>query len=504
MSAGPADVLAALGWPALGQALARVPAPLAVTSGPRHELVYANDAYLDAFGHGGRDAVAAYPELDGQSFLSVLDGVYSSGLPYQVRTSDTSDRPGTGPVPYTFLYAPLRGGSGHEVTGVLMIAVVAPGPGDPAQDSLPGPGEVHRSLLPPFLPDPDDLEVAVRYLDGSAGAGTGGAWYDVIGLGAGRTGIAVGDVAGRGPQAVAVMGQVRAALRAYARLDLPPAEIIEQLDAVVADLGVTAAVTCCYAVFDPVEATVTAASAGHHAPLTVYPDGFGERLKVVPGDPLGARGGPVAELTTVLGEGGVLVLYTAGVSAQLGHPDAGVALVSAAMPGEPDGLDGHCGRIAGALSPSIAPDGGAVLLVQRRVQDAGPPRSRTIELALSGGHEPTRRARAFCHGALATWHVPDQRCEDIVLVVSELVTNAVVHGESARQLRLRKTPSRVIVEVFDNGRRMPHPRVADLDAESGRGLHLVAKIADRWGARPVHGGKVVWCEFDLADPFGAR
>jgi anti-sigma regulatory factor (Ser/Thr protein kinase) len=138
-----------------------------------------------------------------------------------------------------------------------------------------------------------------------------------------------------------------------------------------------------------------------------------------------------------------------------------------------------------------------VLLIRRREQAAGPPRSRSIELALSDGHEPTRRARAFCHGALATWQVPEQRCEDIVLVVSELVTNAVVHGESARQLRLRRTATRVIVEVFDNGRRMPHPRVAEPDAESGRGLHLVAKIADRWGARPVHAGKVVWCEFDL-------
>jgi hypothetical protein len=62
---------------------------------------------------------------------------------------------------------------------------------------------------------------------------------------------------------------------------------------------------------------------------------------------------------------------------------------------------------------------------------------------------------------------------------------------------LRRTPLRVVVEVLDNGRRMPHPRVAELDAESGRGLHLVSRLADRWGARPVHGGKVVWCEFDI-------
>jgi anti-sigma regulatory factor (Ser/Thr protein kinase) len=252
-------------------------------------------------------------------------------------------------------------------------------------------------------------------------------------------------------------------------------------------------VTCCYAVFDPVEATVTAASAGQVAPLTVYPDGFGERLAVVAGKPLGTRGGPVTEFTAVLPEGGTLVFHTDGLAGQLGTPTviAG-AHADAALP-----LDEHCGRIAAELGPAVAPDGGALLLVRRRTPAEGSPPARVIELALNDGQEPTRRARAFCHGALSTWRVPEQLCEDIVLAVSELVTNAVVHGESARQLRLRRTARRVIVEVFDTGRRMPHPRVAALDAESGRGLHLVARIADRWGARPVHGGKVVWCEFDL-------
>ena len=73
----------------------------------------------------------------------------------------------------------------------------------------------------------------------------------MIELGAGRTALVIGDVMGRGVRAAAVMGQLRAAVRAYARLDLPPADVLEFLDGVVRDLGEDQIVTCVYAVFDP-------------------------------------------------------------------------------------------------------------------------------------------------------------------------------------------------------------------------------------------------------------
>ena len=58
----------------------------------------------------------------------------------------------------------------------------------------------------------------------------GGDWYDIIPLSAGRVGIVIGDVEGRGARAAAIMGQLRAALRAFAQDDKPPAEILRQLD----------------------------------------------------------------------------------------------------------------------------------------------------------------------------------------------------------------------------------------------------------------------------------
>src|SRR5206468_3378917 len=80
------------------------------------------------------------------------------------------------------------------------------------------------------LEQPDDLRVAATYQPGGADAAVGGDWYDVITLGGGRTALVIGDVMGRGMRAAAVMGQLRTAVRAYARLDLPPHEVLQLLD----------------------------------------------------------------------------------------------------------------------------------------------------------------------------------------------------------------------------------------------------------------------------------
>ena len=108
--------------------------------------------------------------------------------------------------------------------------------------------QLQRSLLPQQAFDLDHLEVATYYRAGVEGTQVGGDWYDVIELGGGRTALVVGDVMGRGVRAAAVMGQLRAAVRAYARLDLPPADLLESLDGLVREIGEDQIVTCIYAV----------------------------------------------------------------------------------------------------------------------------------------------------------------------------------------------------------------------------------------------------------------
>jgi len=146
--------------------------------------------------------------------------------------------------------------------------------------------ELQQALRPGTLAAPEHLALGVAYRSGTAGTVVGGDWYDVIDLGAGRSALVIGDVMGRGLHAAAVMGQVRAAIRAYARLDLDPSHILELLDAVVADLG-PHIVSCAYALYDPGDNSLTAASAGHPSPLVVHAD---DVLVVCPdcGPPLGA------------------------------------------------------------------------------------------------------------------------------------------------------------------------------------------------------------------------
>ena len=105
------------------------------------------------------------------------------------------------------------------------------------------------SLLPKDPPFVDGLEVAYKYVPAKPlethGQGiqtqVGGDWYDIIPLSAGRVGIVIGDVEGRGARAAAVMGQLRAALRAFAQDDKSPAEILRRLDDWVRALGPAAA-----------------------------------------------------------------------------------------------------------------------------------------------------------------------------------------------------------------------------------------------------------------------
>jgi anti-sigma regulatory factor (Ser/Thr protein kinase) len=477
-------------WATVAEALAGVPALIAVTDGPEHKLVYTNDAYLEVFGSGSG---TTEPPLTAEASLSALDSVYRTGRPHSVRAvpvslvaTDGRSRRGF----FTFVYLPLRD-TERRLSGVLVVAAdVTP--------ELRG-TERHIDSAPRLqsggprsaLHQPDELQVAAR---SRPGADATGAWHDVVPLGAGRTAIIIGDVREHDSGAATVVNTLRAAVRAYARLDLPPVEILRLLDDLVADEPHSTSVTCGYAVFDPAENTLSYASAGHLPPLLLHPDGDPAPPMDDRGAPLGAHRGTFAQDVWPLHEGTVVALYTAGLVP--GANGAGAAALVTALGEEPGSLQERCDAVLENLAGS---DGAMLVMIGRRDPGAGR-LPRSIELALSEGREPARRARAFCHGVLSTWQVPEHKREDIVLVVSELVTNAILHGGAAEQLRLRRTPRRVVIEVFDHGPRMPHPRAADLKAESGRGLHLVARLADRWGARPVRGGKAVWCEFDTPVP----
>ncbi|WP_051855464.1 ATP-binding protein [Streptomyces sp. NRRL B-1347] len=106
-------------------------------------------------------------------------------------------------------------------------------------------------------------------------------------------------------------------------------------------------------------------------------------------------------------------------------------------------------------------------------------------------------ARAFAHAVLGAWGI-EKRADDITLCVSELTTNALVHGAPPGRgfkLRLLRDGGGVRIEVHDSGGGRPRLVGEGVADESGRGLLLVAALADTWGVAERNPGKVVWAEF---------
>jgi anti-sigma regulatory factor (Ser/Thr protein kinase) len=109
----------------------------------------------------------------------------------------------------------------------------------------------------------------------------------------------------------------------------------------------------------------------------------------------------------------------------------------------------------------------------------------------------SRAARAFTAEHLRSWGC-EQTVDDATLLVSELVTNAVLHARAPVDVVVRKGRHSVRVEVFDEGTGVPQVSFSELDSLHGRGLGLVQAVATRWGVSEDHeGGKTVWFELSL-------
>ncbi|MCL9794260.1 ATP-binding protein [Frankia sp. AgKG'84/4] len=104
--------------------------------------------------------------------------------------------------------------------------------------------------------------------------------------------------------------------------------------------------------------------------------------------------------------------------------------------------------------------------------------------------EMRRAVHRMCRDAKLSADV----CDTAVLLTSETLTNAIVHGGTAAHLVVRTSAGGVRVEVTDGSRRPPVDTPADTDATHGRGVGLINSLATRWGVRRHPPGKTVWFE----------
>ncbi|AJF67094.1 SpoIIE family protein phosphatase [Streptomyces vietnamensis] len=375
---------------------------------------------------------------------------------------------------------------------------------------------LQRSLLPPGDPEAAGLDIACRYLPGTAATEVGGDWFDVIELPGHRTALVIGDVMGRGLRAAVAMGELRTAVRTLAQLDLEPAEVLSHLDEIARGLGAPIGAqqsrnhknrgpelsevylaTCVYAVYDPVTRRCTFANAGHLPPVLVEPGEEALLLDVPPGMPLGVGGEPFEEVEVELPEGALLALYTDGLVESRDHPlDEGLQAFRRALTDPARPLEDVCDRVLNSLNTGHGEDDIALLMA--RIQ--GLPSEAVGDWRLPREPRSVGRARELARAQLAAWDL-EPLVDTVELLVSELVTNALRYGEGEIRLRLLRDRT-LVCEVWDAGLVQPRRRRARDTDEGGRGLQLVGLLSSSWGSRRTPRGKTVWFELALPDGEG--
>ena len=351
---------------------------------------------------------------------------------------------------------------------------------------------LQRSLLPDRLPVTPSLETAAVYRPAAEDGTVGGDWYDVIPLPCGRVALVMGDVMGRGVQAAALMGQLRAAVRAYAAQDLPPGELLGHLDGLVRGLAHDTLVTCIYAVYDPVEEALCFANAGHVPPL--LRSDAGVQLLDVGGVLLGAGDNYYEQSELEFAADAVLLVYTDGlVERRRRDIDEGINRLSQHLSTATGDLESMARELVEAHADRADEvDDVALMLVRPHPHQR--PQVATYDVVPHAAK--VRDIRQFALDTLTEWGDLEHVADPVQLIVTELVTNVIRHATGHEAIvRLERHQDRLVVAVVDPDATPPRlTRAAPYD-EGGRGLSLVEALADRWGTRHLSaGGKLVWCE----------
>jgi anti-sigma regulatory factor (Ser/Thr protein kinase) len=343
---------------------------------------------------------------------------------------------------------------------------------------------LQRSLLPDRLPEIAGIDVAARYLP--ARDEVGGDWYDVIELPRGSVGVAIGDVAGHGVRAAALMGQLRTGLRAYALDGYGPGEALKRLDHLLQTIRGPGMATAAYAVFAPETGAVRLANAGHPPPVHISASGEASLMAATTAPPLGTLPYPTYEdVEMSLQPGETLLMYTDGLVERRGESltvglerlrDA--ACVSASA-------DALCQRVVQRLVPGFAAaDDVAVVALRSEVIEGTMQFHFPAEPRVLAQVRQVLRRWLRAHGALP------EDVAAITLACGEACANAIEHayapGRATFELEAVHSSGTVTLAVRDRGR-WRRPR----GAHRGRGLRIIEATIDEFDVRATATGTEV-------------
>jgi anti-sigma regulatory factor (Ser/Thr protein kinase)/PAS domain-containing protein len=352
-------------------------------------------------------------------------------------------------------------------------------------------GMLQRTLLPRRLPRLPGAEAVARYLPTTAGLEVGGDWYDVIPLPDNHVALVIGDVQGHNASAATLMGQMRTALRAYAVEGHPPDVVVSHANRLLVGLESDLFATCCYVDIDMEEGSAWCVRAGHLPPVLRHPDGRTRTVEFEGGPPLGVVAQADYPMSPLRFQPGtVLALTTDGLveSARV-DLDTGLQRLAARLA---DGDVARLGTVADALLTDANRGDDVALLLLR--YDGMAQRPLRESWSVWRVPEAVRHARRYTRRVLRSWGLAEE-ADAALLVVSELVTNALVHTDGPVRLDLTLVNHRLRIAVADSSPRTPiKPTGLGWEATGGRGILLVEAMSAAWGSVPASGGKQVWAE----------
>jgi serine phosphatase RsbU (regulator of sigma subunit) len=224
--------------------------------------------------------------------------------------------------------------------------------------------ELQLAILPAVLPRVPGVEVATRYVGATDGRRAGGDWYAVVPVGCDGIALAIGDVAGHGVGATAVMAQMRHALRAFATIDPDPSRVLERLNKLLLFSSPDALVSVVYGVLDVPNGRWHQANAGHCLPAVRDPDATVRFVEVGHGPMLGlAPDVRFSSGSVTLTRGAALALYTDGLIERRGETlDVGMGRLASALGSAPDDPDSTCDAVLDALDARESNDDVALVV----------------------------------------------------------------------------------------------------------------------------------------------
>ncbi len=396
---------------------------------------------------------------------------------------------------------------------------------------------LQRSMLT-RPPQPDHLQIVVRYEAAAETARVGGDWYDAFVQAEGSTVLVIGDVMGHDTAAAAAMGQVRSLLRGVAVFSGEgPADVLRGVDRALETLQVDTTATAVVArleqTSEEVEQGVTRlrwSNAGHPPPVILTTDGTVQVLEAPePNLLLGLdSAADRTEQEVIVDRGSTVLIFTDGLVERRGEDlETGLERLRRELSHLGEGnppVDELCDRLLAQMVPGRREDDVALVAVRMHPQEGPPPAeaggssvpalvhpdavsatTRTVMARFLADPESIPEVRQFARRAVASRN--PALVEDVALCVTELATNAALHGEGHFiEVSVLLDSAAVTIAVANEGRartetvvpRMVVAHEGDAAGEladqatTGRGLGIVSALAHSWGVETTFEGIRVW------------